>query len=61
MGDLPIFLDETQLIRDKHQQEAILYTLVNGVGKGRGRISGTQKTYTWNTVVFTTGEFPLIN
>jgi hypothetical protein len=61
MGDLPIFLDETQLIRDKHQQEAILYTLVNGVGKGRGRISGTQKTYTWNTVVFTTGELPLIN
>jgi|Deesub1362A_J573_1020465.scaffolds.fasta_scaffold02465_2 uncharacterized protein (DUF927 family) len=58
--DLPIFLDETSLVGDKQIQEAV-YMLANETGRLRGSKSGgLQKVESWKTVVFTTGEKPLV-
>ncbi len=58
--DLPIFLDETSLIGEKQLQE-IVYMLANETGKVRGsRSGGLQRVERWKTVMFTTGEKPLV-
>jgi len=56
---LPIFFDESQ-IADQRQLAKIVYALVNGEGRGRGSISGLRRSYAWRTVVFSTGEHPVV-
>ena len=58
--DLPISLDETQLI-DKKLLIIIIYMMANGVGKLRGsKTGGLQETLRWQNVGLFTGEAPII-
>jgi putative DNA primase/helicase len=57
-NDMPIFPDDSQTVDDKTLTK-ILYMVANGVGKGRGNISGIRRPETWHTVCFSTGEKPL--
>jgi hypothetical protein len=58
--DLPIFLDETSIIGEKQLQE-LVYMLANEAGKLRGSKSGgLQRVERWKTVMFTTGEKPIV-
>ena len=58
MCDLPIFMEDSQTADSRHLS-AIVYTLANGVGKGRGTIPGVKGVLRWNTVVLSSGERPL--
>ncbi len=53
--DVPIFPDDSQTVDDKTLVK-MLYMIANGVGKGRGSISGIRQTPTWHTICFSTGE-----
>lgn len=57
---LPIFLDESQAVSDPKLVANAVYSIANGVGKGRGSVrGGTQRTVYWQTVCFSTGEQPV--
>jgi putative DNA primase/helicase len=57
-NDAPIFPDDSQTVDDR-TMTSMLYQIANGVGKGRGSISGIRQNLTWHTVCFSTGERPL--
>jgi len=59
--DLPLGIDERQVIGDKHGfVESLIYLLGLGKGKVRGSKSGGLQTFTqWRCVVLSTGEEPL--
>ncbi|ODS30805.1 MAG: hypothetical protein SCARUB_04086 [Candidatus Scalindua rubra] len=56
--DIPIFPDDSQTVDDRTMRN-MLYQVANGVGKGRGSVTGIRYTSTWHTVCFSTGERPL--
>jgi putative DNA primase/helicase len=56
--DVPIFPDDSQTVDDKILRNT-LYMVANGVGKGRGSVTGIRYTPSWHTVCFSTGERPL--
>lgn len=60
--NLPILLDELQVINDNRKNfDDIIYMLCEGSSKGRGtRDSGLQVQKRWSTCVITTGETPII-
>lgn len=60
INDLPFFLDESHKARED-TASAILYMLANGIGRGRGSLKGVQRTLHWQTVVFSSGERPIVN
>lgn len=60
-GNLPVFLDELQVISDRRLFDDIIYTLCEGVSKGRGaKDGGLQTAKRWATVFMTTGEMPIV-
>ena len=60
-GNLPIFLDELQVITDRKMFDDIIYMLCEGVSKGRGaKEGGLQLQRRWSTVIMTTGEMPIV-
>ena len=60
-GNLPVFLDELQVISDRKLFDDIIYSLCEGVSKGRGaRDGGLQTSRRWATVFLTTGEMPIV-
>ena len=60
-GNLPVFLDELQVISDRKLFDDIIYALCEGVSKGRGaKDGGLQTAKRWATVFLTTGEMPIV-
>lgn len=60
-GNLPVFLDELQVISDRRLFDDIIYALCEGVSKGRGsKDGGLQTSQRWATVFLTTGEMPIV-
>lgn len=60
-GNLPIFLDELQVIADRKMYDETIYMLCEGVSKGRGaKEGGMQLQRRWSTVIMTTGEMPIV-
>lgn len=60
-GNLPILLDELQVISDRKMFDDMIYMLCEGVSKGRGaKEGGLQLQRRWETVILTTGEMPIV-
>lgn len=60
VNNLPLVLDEFQLVKDKKSFEQTVYMLCEGIGKTRGaKTGGLQKTPTWRNCVITSGESPI--
>ena len=60
-GNVPVFLDELQVIADRQSFDDIIYALCEGVSKGRGaKGGGLQNQKQWLTCFLTTGEAPII-
>lgn len=60
VNNLPLILDEFQLVKDKKSFEQIVYMLCEGIGKMRGaKTGGLQKTTTWKNCTLTSGETPI--
>ncbi len=61
--NLPVGLDERQIIGGSSQEfiETLIYIFGEGKGKQRGNMGGgMQNVVEWSTVVFTTGEQPIV-
>lgn len=60
-GNLPVLLDELQVISDRKTFDDIIYALCEGVSKGRGaKDGGLQTSRRWATVFLSTGEMPIV-
>ena len=60
LNNLPLIMDELQIIKDKNSFDELIYKLCEGMGKNRGQKSGgIQKVQTWRNCILTTGEYPL--
>ena len=60
-GNMPILLDELQVVADRKQFDDIIYMLCEGVSKGRGaKEGGLQLQRHWSTCILTTGEMPIV-
>lgn len=60
VNNLPLVLDEFQLVKDKKSFEQTVYMLCEGIGKTRGaKTGGLQKTPTWKNCTITSGESPI--
>ena len=60
VNNLPLILDEFQLVKDKKSFEQTVYMLCEGIGKTRGaKTGGLQKTLTWKNCIITSGESPI--
>lgn len=58
--NIPVLLDELQVISDRKSFDDIVYMLCQGSNKGRGaKEGGLQIQKSWNTCVITTGEMPI--
>lgn len=60
-GNLPVLLDELQVMADRKSFDDLIYALCEGVSKGRGsKDGGLQTSKRWSTVFLTTGEMPIV-
>ena len=60
VNNLPLILDEFQLVKDKKSFEQTVYMLCEGIGKTRGaKTGGLQKTPSWKNCIITSGESPI--
>ena len=59
--DLAIFLDETKTTKRLEDAARGIYQLVSGHGRSRGSTRGLQAVMNWRTIIFTTGEFSIVN
>lgn len=58
--NMPLILDEFQLVKDKKSFEYSVYLLCEGIGKTRGaKTGGLQNTATWKNCSITSGETPI--
>lgn len=55
LNSFPLLLDDTRKANEKVIQD-IIYQFSGGRSKGRGSISGSQREYTWNNILLSTGE-----
>lgn len=59
-GNMPLCLDELQLIQSKKNFDETVYALCEGTGKARGaKTGGLQQQKRWNNAIITTGEMPI--
>lgn len=56
---LPVILDDTKTLSDKELGVSVVYDIVSGIGRGRGSIKGFCKTFSWRTVLLSSGENPV--
>ena len=62
VNNLPLILDEFQMLKNKKDFESVVYMLAEGIGRGRGAKSGgLQKAQTWRNCILTSGEMPITN
>jgi len=60
-GNVPVLLDELQVISDRKMFDDIIYMLCEGMSKGRGaKEGGLQLQRRWSTCMITTGEMPIV-
>lgn len=60
-GNVPILLDELQIISDRKTFDDIIYMLCEGVSKGRGsKDGGLQLQRHWASTIITTAEMPIV-
>ena len=60
-GNMPILLDELQVISDRKMFDDIIYMLCEGTSKGRGtKEGGLRLQQHWSSCILTTGEMPII-
>lgn len=59
--NVPVLLDELQVISDRRMFDDIIYMLCEGMSKGRGaKEGGLQMQRRWSTCMITTGEMPIV-
>ena len=59
--NIPILLDELQVISDRKSFDDIIYSLCEGASKGRGaKEGGLQLQRKWSSCIITTGEMPIV-
>lgn len=59
-NNMPLIMDELQVIKDKKSFDHDIYTLCEGAGKVRGnKNGGTDQTPTWANCIITNGEMPI--
>lgn len=59
-GNLPLCMDELQLIQSQKDFDNIIYTMCEGVSKTRGaKTGGVQQVQRWRNAIITTGEQPI--
>lgn len=59
-GNMPLCLDELQLIQNRKNFDETIYALCEGIGKSRGaKTGGLQKVRRWCNTIITTGEQPI--
>lgn len=59
-GNMPLCLDELQLIQNRKNFDETIYSLCEGSGKARGaKTGGLQKQRRWCNTIITTGEQPI--
>lgn len=59
--NVPVLLDELQVISDRKTFDDIIYMLCEGMSKGRGaKEGGLQLQRRWSTCMITTGEMPIV-
>ncbi|WP_417381923.1 DUF927 domain-containing protein [Gimesia sp.] len=59
LKNLPLILDDTKLAIRNEDVATTIYSIVAGMGKGRGSVKGLAKQLTWQTILLTSGEQPL--
>jgi hypothetical protein len=59
-GNLPLCLDELQLIQNRKEFDELIYTLCEGASKTRGaKAGGVQAVQKWRNTILTNGEQPI--
>lgn len=59
-GNMPLCLDELQLIQNRKNFDETIYALCEGIGKSRGaKTGGLQTVRRWCNAIITTGEQPI--
>lgn len=59
--NMPILLDELQVISDRKMFDDLIYMLCEGASKGRGaKEGGLQLQRHWSSTIITTGEMPIV-
>ncbi len=62
VNSMPLIIDELQIVSDRKDFDKMIYTLAEGVGKGRGNVNGgLRKVGSWQNCILTTGEQPVTN
>lgn len=62
LNNLPLIMDEFQLVKDKKMFENTVYMICEGIGRLRGKkTGGLQDTPTWKNCTLTSGESPITN
>lgn len=60
-GNVPILLDELQIISDRRSFDDIIYMLCEGANKGRGtKDGGLQRQRLWASTIITSAEMPIV-
>lgn len=60
-GNMPLCLDELQLIQNRKNFDETIYALCEGIGKSRGaKTGGLQTVRRWCNAIITTGEQPIV-
>lgn len=61
-GNLPLCMDELQMIQGKKELDELIYILCEGVSKTRGdKAGGIRQVQRWRNTIITTGEQPITN
>ena len=59
--NVPMYLDELQIISDRKSFDDMIYMLCEGASKGRGsKDGGLQLQRRWSNCILTTGEMPIV-
>lgn len=62
VNNMPLMIDELQILGERKKFDDLIYTLSEGVGKKRGNTNaGLRKVGTWQNCILTTGEMPITN
>lgn len=58
LNSFPLFMDDTRKAK-KYTLSSIVYQFSGGRSKGRGSVTGSQREYTWQNILLSTGEVSL--
>jgi uncharacterized protein (DUF927 family) len=61
LNGIPMILNDTKSAKDAETIENTVYDITNGTTRGRGTPSGVHRTYKISTVLFSSGEEPIVD